>query len=148
MKLNDRDKGIILLGVVFVAFGGYVSIRATTRAGNPSGLAPASEGRGRQIASADLNVSTQSLSGEANVLGIDAKGGLTMESTLLHFFHPDGPMSPTNPPNQSYVYLKHRYPNVTGTNINTLIHKGYSPLMVPAPQDYDWMVNPPSEQML
>lgn len=143
MKLSRRDLHIIILGVAFLALGGYVAI-SRTGADNtgPSGMPPASEGKGPR---ASMNLSMQSMSADVNMLGINVHGGLTPESKLLHYFDPDTPM-PLNPPNQQFTDCKHRYPTLTGSNISTLIHHGYSALMVPSPRDYDWMVNPPSDE--
>lgn len=43
------------------------------------------------------------------------------------------------------VYLPLRYPGRTGHNVSTVIHHGFNAMMRPAPQDEDWMCNPPSE---
>jgi hypothetical protein len=42
-------------------------------------------------------------------------------------------------------FTPHRYPNVTGGNISTLIHLGMSQLRLPAPQDDKWITRPPAE---
>lgn len=156
MKLSDKDKHLIILGAAFVLLGGYVAISRTGAPGTgPSGMPSTSQNPKRGGLSANLTVSRlasanvaagldSGVSADVNMLGIDAKGGLTMESMLLHYFHPEGPL-PLNPPNQQYTNTKQRYPTVTGTNINTLIHHGYSPLMVPTPRDYSWIVNPPAD---
>lgn len=141
MKLSERDIHIIILGVAFVALGGYVAITHTGAPGTgPSNKAPEREKGVR----ASMNLSLASVSANVNMLGIDANAGLTPESRLIHFFDPNGGMR-LNPPNQQYTNCRHRYPTVSGTNISTLIHHGYSPLMVPSERDYDWMVNPPSD---
>jgi hypothetical protein len=45
-----------------------------------------------------------------------------------------------------YVYTPHRYPRVTGGEISAVIHRGFSPMRVPAATpDADWIVSPPSE---
>lgn len=143
MKLSSRELHILVLGLAFVALGGYVTISRTGAANTgPSGQAPASEGKGPR---ATMNLSMQSMSAQVNMLGLDVHGGLTPESKLLHFFDPGAPM-PLNPPNQQFTDCRHRYPTITGTNISTLIHHGYSPLMVPSPRDYDWIVDPPSDE--
>lgn len=141
MKLSDRDKHIILLGVVFVALGGYIVVSRTGAAG--TGVTNKSPRR-ESIAQASLNLTVQGIAADVNMLGIDVNGGFTPESRLLHFFHPNYGMR-LNPPDQQYTDTAHRYPTVSGTNISTLIHHGYSPLMCPADQDTAWMVNPPSE---
>lgn len=43
------------------------------------------------------------------------------------------------------VTMPHRYPVASGTNISTLIAKGFNPLLRPAPTDYDYLIQPPSE---
>lgn len=48
---------------------------------------------------------------------------------------------------QGVTYTPHRYPNVTGGNITTLIHRGFSQLRQKAPQDSKWITRPPSEEM-
>lgn len=132
----------MILGVVFIALGGYVAVSRTGASNTgPSGMPSVSEGKGPR---ASLNLSMQSMSAEVNMLGIDAQGGLTPESRLIHYFDPGAPM-PLNPPNQQFTDCRHRYPTITGTNISTLIHHGYTPLMIPSKRDYDWMVDPPSE---
>lgn len=47
--------------------------------------------------------------------------------------------------NQQLQYTPHRYPNVTGGNISTVIHYGFSQLRRPAPQDAKWITRPPAE---
>jgi hypothetical protein len=46
---------------------------------------------------------------------------------------------------QSQMVLPHRYPNLSGTNISTLIHYGLSAMSHPSQKDVAWMVTPPSE---
>lgn len=142
MKLSERDKHIILLGVVFVALGGYIVVSRTGSSGTgPSGMAPVSEGN---LFQASVNADFSGVALGVSMLGIDVNGGITPEARLMHFFDP-GQAVPPNPPNQQYTTPRHRYPTVSGTNISTLIHHGYSPLMVPSPRDNDWMWNPPTE---
>lgn len=145
-RLSGRDLHIVILGVAFVALGGYVAVsRSSTYATDMTGQAPESEGHApRSIAEASANLGVQGLSANVNMLGITAQGGFTPQTKLLHFFDPDTPVPP-NPPNQQYTDSRHRYPTVSGTNISTLIHHGYSPMMCPNPRDGQWMVNPPSE---
>lgn len=144
MKLSDRDIHLIVIGVAFVALGGYIAVSRTGAVNTgPSGKAPTNEAKGL---TASLNLSMASMSANVNMLGLDVKGGLTPETKLIHFFDPKSPLG-INPPNQQFTDTKHRYPTVTGTNISTLIHHGYSPLMVPSERDYAWMVDPPSESI-
>lgn len=49
--------------------------------------------------------------------------------------------------NQQLGYTPHRYPNVTGGNISTLIHYGFSQLRLPSPMDDSWRTRPPAEVM-
>lgn len=46
------------------------------------------------------------------------------------------------------IYSKHRYPDRVGGNLTTVIHYGHSALSVPHEHDFQWIVNPPSEQTL
>jgi hypothetical protein len=57
-----------------------------------------------------------------------------------HLCHPDEHLN-------GYVYLPHRYPRVCGGEITNTIHKGYSSMRVPASQDVQWLIAPPSEVM-
>jgi len=143
MKITPKQWAILLVGLAVVGGGVYFTISKTGAPGTDSaGMAPERE----DIASGKLNVSMQGINADISALGISADGGFTMETKLLHFFNPD-PAFPVHLPlgDREYKCLPHRYPNVTGTNISTLIHKGYSALMVPAPRDYAWMVNPPTD---
>lgn len=45
------------------------------------------------------------------------------------------------------VILPHRYPQVAGQEITTLIQYGMAPLFRPRPQDFDWYASPPSEMV-
>lgn len=58
-----------------------------------------------------------------------------------HFCHPD--MSPT-----PMVYTPHRYPHRAGHEIATVIERGFPAMLVRKPQDYDWIIDPPSEATL
>lgn len=62
--------------------------------------------------------------------------------TQDNFFHPHDCVN-----DQNMVFTRHRYPNVSGGNISTLIHHGMSALNKPAPQDSGWMERPPGEVM-
>ena len=45
-----------------------------------------------------------------------------------------------------YIYTPHRYPRTVGGEITAVIHRGYSPMRVPAATpDADWIVSPPTE---
>lgn len=56
------------------------------------------------------------------------------------FFHPRDVV-----PGQGVIYSRHRYPEITGGNVSTLIHHGYDQLRVPAPRDRMWIECPPGE---
>jgi hypothetical protein len=43
------------------------------------------------------------------------------------------------------IYTQHRYPRICGQELTTVIHYGHSRASVPATQDYNWIVAPPSE---
>lgn len=137
----DRNT-FAIIGIVILAVGVRFVIERTGHDGTDSaGHAPLEESSTASVGS----FVTASLSAPINMLGI-GPGGLRDESKLLHFFHPESRFVP-QVSGQDYVDTRHRYPTVTGTNISTLIHRGYSPLMVPTKKDYDWLVNPPTESM-
>jgi hypothetical protein len=47
-----------------------------------------------------------------------------------------------------YVYTQHRYPRIPGGEITALIHRGFSPMRIPAnTPDAQWIASPPSEVM-
>jgi hypothetical protein len=60
-----------------------------------------------------------------------------------HYFHPgyctDG---------QSVRFTPHRYPAISGGNITALIHQGFDAMKYTAPQDSDWMQQPPGSEVL
>ncbi len=62
--------------------------------------------------------------------------------TGAHYFHPNYCV-----PGQTQIWTQHRYPEVSGGNISTLIHYGMDRLKLPAPQDNDWIQRPPAEVM-
>lgn len=43
-----------------------------------------------------------------------------------------------------HVATRHRYPVRIGGNVTGVMHHGFSSLARPAPQDGDWIYNPPS----
>jgi len=76
---------------------------------------------------------------ETSLTGFNA----SLDACTAHeFFRPE-----TVTLNQELVFTPHRYPNVTGGNISTLIHQGFSALRLPAPQDNKWITCPPGEVM-
>lgn len=123
--------GLLLAGV-------YATMRRTGGPGTDSaGLVPRHENGNSSITSLSVGMSSP-----VNMLGIDSDGSLSWSSRLLHTFHPLDHLSS----HADYKhYVRHRYPTITGTNINTLIHRGYSPLMVPSNRDYDWFTRPPGD---
>lgn len=44
------------------------------------------------------------------------------------------------------VFSKHRYPDRVGGNVTTVIHFGHTAMSIPHEHDFQWLVNPPSEQ--
>jgi len=47
-----------------------------------------------------------------------------------------------------YVYTVHRYPRACGGEITAVIHRGFSPMRIPAgTPDAQWIAAPPSEAM-
>lgn len=136
MELSEREQKMIGIGGIAILALVWIAFRRTGGPGTTSnGEAPSRE---------KLNPAMQSMSGSGHLLGITPDGGFTRESKFLHFFDPDGG---TLQPDCDYAHhVRHRYPTISGTNISTLIHHGYSPLMVPSKRDYDWFVNPPADQ--
>lgn len=58
----------------------------------------------------------------------------------LHLFDPKLAV-----PGQQQIWLPHRYPDVSGGNISTVIHQGFASLNKRAPEDADWIDRPPGE---
>jgi hypothetical protein len=46
------------------------------------------------------------------------------------------------------IYTQHRYPNVLGGELSTIIHYGHSRLAIPNTRDSNWITCPPSEVTL
>lgn len=62
--------------------------------------------------------------------------------------HPDYPLfCQPEQHHAGYVYTPHRYPRVTGGEISSAIHHGFSSMRVPNVADVQWLVAPPSEVM-
>ncbi len=60
--------------------------------------------------------------------------------------HPDHPLfCQPQDHHAGYVYTPHRFPRVTGGEITALIHRGFSPMRIPAEADVQWLIAPPSE---
>jgi hypothetical protein len=52
------------------------------------------------------------------------------------------------PHHAGYTYTPHRYPRMTGGEITAIIHRGFSPMRIPAnTPDATWISSPPSEVM-
>lgn len=49
---------------------------------------------------------------------------------------------------QDILFSKHRYPDRIGQELTTVIHYGHSALSVPHVDDFQWIINPPSEASL
>ncbi len=63
--------------------------------------------------------------------------------------HPDHPVVCGRADHHAgYTYTPHRYPRMTGGEITTLIHRGYSSMRIPNIADVQWMIAPPSEAVL
>lgn len=141
VDLSNKQIALAVAGGAILMAAVYSTIQRTGAPGTgPSGKAP----RIDSAAQASGNIALQGLSAPVNMLGISTDGGFTWESRLLHFFDPDS--GHVNPGDCDYGhYVRHRYPTISGTNISTLIHKGYSPLMVPSTRDYDWITCPPAD---
>lgn len=60
--------------------------------------------------------------------------------TASEFFTPENVIS-----GQVVVYTKHRYPTVTGGNISTLIHRGFSAVRRKPQMDAGWFMQPPGD---
>jgi hypothetical protein len=60
-----------------------------------------------------------------------------------HYFHPGYCTT-----GQTVGFTPHRYPVVSGGNITTLIHQGFDSLRYTAPQDGDWLEQPPGSEVL
>jgi hypothetical protein len=136
MELSQRDVTLIVAGAVIVGAGVILALNYTGEPGTDSaGEAPRNEAK-------DMSLPMAGISSGVNMLGIEANGSLSWASRLMHTFHPLDHIAP----HMDYKhYVRHRYPTISGTNVNTLIHRGYSPMMVPSSADYDWYVRPPSD---
>lgn len=79
--------------------------------------------------------------GEAALAGI---GGavITALDTGDHYFHPNHCI-----PGQTQIFTAHRYPAISGGNITALIHNGFDAMRRRAPQDADWIEQPPGNVM-
>jgi hypothetical protein len=120
LKLNERDLGIIAVGATVI-----VLILFMTRLQMDDG----EKGQPRY-------------EGELGTSGIS---GVYIESldTGDHYFHPNHCV-----PGQDQIFTPHRYPSISGGNITALIHRGFDPMRRLAPQDSDWMIKPPSNEIL
>lgn len=121
MKLDTQEAIILTFGGLAVLTLGYLAYQKT----NASDIQPRYEG-------------------EAALAGLS--GIMTVFEHLNtgdHYFHPgycaDG---------QTVVFTPHRYPQNSGGNITALFHQGFSGMANPAPQDADWMRQPPGSEVL
>lgn len=91
---------------------------------------------------------------ESQMLGANAAnpslvGKLLNAGTVLdlrpeiHFWNPGDYGEDIQP-----VYTPHRYPTVSGGNISTVMHKGWSQACRDSPQDNDWRIAPPEVAVL
>lgn len=121
MKLSQRECIIIGAGGVLVAVLWYLAYQQT----EPGNTQPRYEG-------------------EAAMAGLS---GITMVFEHLntgdHYFHPGYCVG-----GQTQVFTPHRYPNVSGGNVTALIHQGFDAMRFTAPQDGDWMQQPPGSEVL
>lgn len=137
MELSDRDRKLIGVGAAVLLIGAWLTFRKTGGPGtNSNGEAPAKE----QYQSPVM----QSMNGPGSMLGLTPEGNLSWYSVFLHFFDPWNGVPCANRDDYGF-HVRLKYPTVSGTNVNTLIHHGYSPLMVPSVQDYAWYVRPPAD---
>jgi hypothetical protein len=120
VKLDSRDLGLIAVGAFFVLVIAYIGYDQSEKTGQPR-------------FSSSLN---QSVTTGFNVID----KAFDHLDTGDHYFHPVFCV-----PGQTQIFTQHKYPEVTGGNISTLIHQGMSALSKPAPQDNDWITRPPGE---
>jgi hypothetical protein len=120
MQVDARDLGLITVGVGLVLLIAYVGNDQTQKTGQP-----------RYSSSAGQGLTT----------GLDViDKAVDSLDTGDHYFHPVFCV-----PGQTQIFTKHKYPEVSGGNISTLIHQGMDALRKPAPQDNDWITRPPAE---
>jgi hypothetical protein len=119
MPLNEKDLGLIAVGVAIVGVLVYIAYDQTDRTGQPRYQ--------NTPVTASLSVMDTA---------IDAL------DTGDHYFHPA-----FCAPGQTQIFIPHKYPAVSGGNISTLIHQGMDALRRDAPQDDDWLKRPPGEVM-
>lgn len=135
--LSRKEWAWLAAGIAIVGAGLYA---VNTRIGGPntgpSGRAPREEA----IAPAVILGSSGS-----NMLGISNTGAMTYGSCLSHLFHPFSDFGHASPGSDYQHHVRVRYPTVPGSNISTLIHYGYSPMLMPSARDYDWFTNPPAD---
>jgi len=117
MHLDHKQLGLILVGAAFAGLLFYVAYDQSDK------------GQARY----------QSPKGFAVGLGFVAIDAL---DTGDHYFHPAYCV-----PGQTQIFTAHKYPEVSGGEISTLIHQGMDALRRPAPQDDDWRTMPPAEVM-
>lgn len=139
MKLDSKQWTIVLTGVLILGVAVHYAMENTGAPGTDSG---GKVPRHESGTATSPSLTVQAVSADVNMLGVDSDGSLSWASRLLHTFHPIDHIAP----DVDYKhYVRHRYPTVTGTNISTLIHRGYSAMMVPSNRDYDYFVRPPAD---
>lgn len=127
-NLNERDWGLIAVGAIMA---GLVLYSATKNSGgNPV-----------------PTVETEAQFGAINAdVGLRFNAGTPLDmNPNLHFYAPGYDPEPNGQPMRT---LPHRYPRVTGANVSAVIHRGFDALKYGAPEDNEWMQNPPSEANL
>ena len=92
---------------------------------------------------------------EAQFLGLNVPdlaygnpGGPLDMSPDIHFWAPGWTNSGATLDNHPVVITPHRYPVVTGGNISTVMHYGWSNMAQSAPANDDWRLNPPEVAVL
>jgi hypothetical protein len=94
-----------------------------------------------------VSVPSEQTEAQFNTWGREFDGGINDGTPLdltpsIHFFDEGWAC-----PNQQFVQSRHRYPLVSGGNISTVMHRGFSCLANQSPDNY-WRVTPPSEYSL
>jgi hypothetical protein len=118
MQVDNRDLALIGVGAAFILLLAYVGYTRTGKTGQPRYTSP----------------------GGAVTAGLF--GVVDSLDTGEHYFHPAHCV-----PGQTQIFTQHKYPDISGGNISTIIHQGMDRLGKSAPQDDDWLKHPPAEVM-